>query len=222
MSLREEILKISTNWREILLEILENHPDIEEKYKKEYELFNESLQLYPEKHNIFRCFNYTNIEDTRVIILGQDPYHGEKQAIGLSFGVNENIKQPPSLRNIFKKLENSRTTTTLEWWAKQGVLMLNTALTVREKAPGSHLTWWLPFTKDIISYLNKSEQSKIFVAWGAFAHNQLKDVNTPHHLLVSSHPSPLSCYKKYKNFPSFNDAEPFKEINMRLINPISW
>ena len=222
MTLREEILKISTNWREILLKILDNHPDIEDKYNTEISLFDESLQIYPKKENIFRCFNYTNVETTRVIILGQDPYHGENQAIGLSFGVNENIKQPPSLKNIFKKLENSRTTTTLEWWAKQGVLMLNTALTVRQKTPGSHLSWWLPFTKDIIKHLSDSKQSRIFVAWGAFAHNQLKDVNKHHHLLVSSHPSPLSYFKKYKNFPAFKDAEPFKEINARLINPIIW
>ena len=222
MTLREEILKISTNWREILLKILDNHPDIEDKYNKEINLFDKSLQIYPKKENIFRCFNYTDVEKTRVIILGQDPYHGENQAIGLSFGVNENIKHPPSLRNIFKKLENSRTATTLEWWAQQGVLMLNTALTVRQKTPGSHLSWWLPFTKDIIKYLNDSEQSGIFVAWGAFAHNQLKHANKHHHLLVSSHPSPLSYFKKYKKFPAFKDAEPFKEINARLINPIIW
>ena len=222
MTLEEEILKISTNWREILLEILKKHPEIECNYNKEVSLLNESLQIYPKKENIFRCFNYTNVEDTRVIILGQDPYHGKNQAIGLSFGVEEGMKQPPSLKNIFKKLENSRTTTTLEWWAEQGVLMLNSALTVREKNPGSHLSIWLPFTKDIIAYLNDTEESKIFLAWGAFAHNQLKDVNKHHHLLVSSHPSPLSCYKKYKNYPSFNNTDPFKEINMRLINPIIW
>ena len=222
MTLREEILKISTNWREILLKILENHKDIEDKYNKEYELFNESLQIYPKKENIFRCFNYTDVEDTRVIILGQDPYHGENQAIGLSFGVEEGTKQPPSLKNIFKKLENSRTTTSLEWWAKQGVLMLNTALTVRHKTPGAHLKWWLPFTRDIIKYLNESVRKRIFVAWGAFAHKQLEQIKEHHHLLVSSHPSPLSCYKKYKNFPSFNDADPFKEINSILLEPIIW
>lgn len=222
MTLREEILKISTDWREILLNILENHPEIEKKYNEELSLYGESLQIYPEKHNIFRCFNYTDIKNTRVVILGQDPYHGEKQAIGLSFGVNENAKIPPSLRNIFKKLGNSRTSATLEWWAKQGVLMLNTALTVRHKTPGSHLGWWQPFTKDVIKYLNDSEQSRIFVAWGAFAHKQFEQLKNHHHLLVSSHPSPLSYHKKYKNFPSFKEAEPFKEINKRLIEPIIW
>ena len=222
MTLREEILKISTNWREILLEILEKHPEIECNYNKQLSLFNESLQIYPKRENIFRCFNYTDVENTRVIILGQDPYHGENQATGLSFGVNENMKQPPSLKNIFKKLENPRTTTTLDWWAKQGVLMLNASLTVRHKTPGSHLSWWLPFTRDVIKYLNEKEQSRIFLAWGAFAHKQLEDLKEHHHLLVSSHPSPLSCYKRYKNYPSFNESEPFKEINMRLISSIIW
>ena len=100
--------------------------------------------------------------------------------------------------------------------------MLNAALTVRHKTPGSHLSWWLPFTRDIIKYLNEKEQIRIFVAWGAFAHKQLEGLKDHHHLLVSSHPSPLSCYKRYKNYPSFNESEPFKEINMRLISPITW
>lgn len=222
MSLKDEIAKISTGWREILMKIIEECPDVEEKYQLELNKFQDSLQIYPEKGNIFRCFNYFNPQDTRVIILGQDPYHGPDQAIGLSFGVDEGMKQPPSLKNIFKKLDTPRTKTTLEWWAKQGVLMLNTALTVRHKTPGSHLKWWLPFTKKIINYLNKEEPSKIFVAWGAFAHNLLKDVGEKHHLIVSSHPSPLSYSRKYGNYPSFKDSEPFKNINTRLIKPIDW
>ena len=222
MSLKDEIAKISTGWREILMKIIEECPDVEEKYQLELNKFQDSLQIYPEKGNIFRCFNYFNPKDTRVIILGQDPYHGPDQAIGLSFGVDEGMKQPPSLKNIFKKLDTPRTKTTLEWWAKQGVLMLNTALTVRHKTPGSHLKWWLPFTKKIINYLNKEESSKIFVAWGAFAHNLLKDVGEIHHLIVSSHPSPLSYSRKYGNYPSFKESEPFKNINTKLIKPIDW
>ena len=183
----------------------------------------ESLQIYPKKENIFRCFNYTDVEDTRVIILGQDPYHGENQAIGLSFGVEEGTKQPPSLKNIFKKLENSRTTSSLEWWAKQGVLMLNTALTVRHKTPGAHLKWWLPFTRDIIKYLNEREQSRIFVAWGAFAYDKLKLIDKEkHNLIVTSHPSPLSNYKKFKEYPAFKGSKIFSNINKILVNKIDF
>jgi len=217
MLLRNEISKITTSWREILLKLLDECPELEKNYQ-----LCDSLQTCPKKENIFRCFNYFNANDTRVIILGQDPYHGPEQAIGLSFGVKDEIKKPPSLRNIFKKLENPQTTTTLEHWAKQGVLMLNTALTVRQKAPASHLKWWLPFTKKIIEYLSTGEQRMIFVAWGAFAYNLLKDIGEKHYLIVSSHPSPLSYSRKYGIFPSFKESEPFKEINSNLIKGINW
>ena len=222
MTLREQIQNISTNWRDILLKILDECPTLEETYHLNNEKYKEDLPTYPEIHNIFRCFNYFNVEDTKVIILGQDPYHGPGQAIGLSFGVNDDMPAPPSLKNIFKKLENPRTTKSLEWWAKQGVLMLNASLTVRHKTPASHMKIWMPFTKKIIEVLNNSLKSTIFVAWGAFAHNLLKDVKSHHHLLVSSHPSPLSFSRKYKKYPSFKESQPFKDINMHLIHPIIW
>tara|TARA_Y100000996_G_scaffold291516_1_gene230447 strand:+ start:2145 stop:2810 length:666 start_codon:yes stop_codon:yes gene_type:complete len=221
MSLREEIGNITTGWRDVLLDILEKHPDIEYKYTAEIETFGESLPIYPERHNIFRCFNYFEPEETRVVILGQDPYHGPGQAIGLSFGVNENVKMPPSLRNIYKKLgENSKTSTTLEHWAKQGILMLNAALTVRHKTPASHMKMWLPFTKDIIRYV--SELNIIFVVWGAFAHGLVQDVGENAVLLVSSHPSPLSYSRKYRNYPAFKETDPFKRINEILDIDIEW
>ena len=230
MALREQIQKISTNWREILLKILDDCPTLEETYHLNNEKYKKELPTYPELHNIFRCFNYFNVEETKVVILGQDPYHGPGQAIGLSFGVNDDFSEPepepepfpPSLKNIFKKIENPRTTKSLEWWAKQGVLMLNASLTVRHKTPASYMKMWRPFTKKVIEILNNSLKSTIFVAWGAFAHNLLKDVDKRHHLLVSSHPSPLSYSRKYKEFPAFKDSQPFKDINMRLIHPIIW
>ena len=219
MALRERIHNISTNWREILLKILDKCPLLEENYNLNIKTGDD---IYPESQNIFRCFNYFNVEDTKVIILGQDPYHGPGQAIGLSFGVNENMPSPPSLKNIFKIIENPKTTKNLEYWAKQGLLMLNSSLTVKHKKPASHMKIWEPFTKKLIEFINNTLHSTVFVAWGAFAHKLLKDTDSRHHLLISSHPSPLSYSRKYKDFPAFKDSDIFKKINEYVCKPIIW
>ena len=226
MSLTNEISKLTTKWRPILQKLIENNPDIDSFYDIEVDTYKDMLPIYPPKDQVFRCFNYFNPEETKVVILGQDPYHGPNQAIGLSFGVNESIKVPPSLRNIQNKLYenygNYKTTTTLEHWATQGVLMLNTALTVRHRTPLSHMKIWLPFTKALIEYLKQQNTSIVFVAWGAFAHRLLGDVGEKHHLIVSSHPSPLSVSRKYKSYPSFKESMVFQEINSKLRKEISW
>ncbi len=222
MSLRSQIGLIKTNWRENLLKILDECPNLEENYQLNSEKYKDLLPTYPELNNIFRCFNYFNIEDTKLVILGQDPYHGENQAIGLCFGVNNGSRLPPSLKNIFKKLNNAKTDSSLESWAKQGVLMLNASLTVRHKTPASYMKMWLPFTKKIIEKLNKDCDFIVFVAWGAFAYNLLKEVNDKHSLIVSSHPSPLSYSRKFKNFPSFKESDTFNIINSKLNKPIIW
>ena len=219
MALRELIHNISTNWREILLKILDKCPLLEENYNLNIKTGDD---IYPESQNIFRCFNYFNVEDTKVIILGQDPYHGPGQAIGLSFGVNENMPSPQSLKNIFKIIENPKTTKSLEYWAKQGVLMLNSSLTVKHKTPASHMKIWEPFTKKLIEFINNTLHTTVFVAWGAFAHKLLKDTDSRHHLLISSHPSPLSYSRKYKDFPAFKDSDIFKKINEYVCKPIIW
>ena len=200
------------------------------KYNNKYETKNKSLNnildslknsqfnIYPKVENIFKCFEYFESNETKVLILGQDPYHGLNQATGLCFGINENLIIPPSLKNIIKELKNDLNITlnnnSLENWAQQKILMLNASLTVIEKKPNSQATLWSDFTDFIIDELNKNEEPIIFVAWGAFAHNKLKNIDTSKHsLIVSSHPSPLSVYKKYKTFPSFQDSKPFSQIN---------
>ena len=200
------------------------------KYNNKYETKNKSLNnildslknsqfnIYPKTENIFKCFEYFESNETKVLILGQDPYHGPNQATGLCFGINENITIPPSLKNIIKELNNDLTinftNNSLENWAQQNILMLNASLTVIEKKPNSQATLWSNFTDFIIEELNKNEEPIIFVAWGAFAHNKLKNIDTSkHYLIVLSHPSPLSVYKKYKIFPAFQNSKPFSQIN---------
>lgn len=225
MSITDSAQKISTDWREIICEILKSYPTIDDWYETECDKFKDILHIYPRQEHIFRCFNYFNIHETKVVILGQDPYHGPEQAIGLCFGVNNTQKIPPSLRNILKKLHsNNKFDTTLEGWAKQGVLMLNASLTVRQKSPASHMKIWKKITSKIIQKINDECTNVIFVAWGAFAHNiYTKTVNPyKHHIIVSSHPSPLSFSKKYKTFQSFKESKPFEEINQLLQTPINW
>lgn len=179
-----------------------------------------NIEIFPKRENIFRCLNYFEFNETRVVILGQDPYHGKNQATGLCFGVN--TRPPPSLKNIAKELKNDLNINlndyTLEKWAKQKILLLNSALTVLENKPGSHIKLWHKFTDTIVNKLNENNNSIIFVAWGAFAYNKLKFINTEKHsLIVSSHPSPLSVYKKFKEFPAFDGSNPFSKINNILL-----
>jgi len=228
MSLTTEASKLSTLWSPVILNLLEKYSTIGSTYSDEVEKYRDILPVYPPQQNIFRCFNYFDPQQTKVVILGQDPYHGPNQAIGLSFGVEDTIKQPPSLKNIMKKLKEEystfQTSSTLEHWAKQGILMLNAALTVRQKSPTSHMKLWLEFTGEVIKYLNDTCENVVFVAWGAFAHQLLeKYVNLDrHHLVTSSHPSPLGAYRKYKSHPSFNESKPFSRINELLEVPINW
>tara|TARA_B100001093_G_C26816541_1_gene1009990 strand:+ start:658 stop:1317 length:660 start_codon:yes stop_codon:yes gene_type:complete len=170
--------------------------------------------------NYFKCFDYCDIDKIKVVIIGQDPYHGVNQATGLCFAIQENIKIPPSLKNIKKELLNDLnielTDHTLVKWAKQGVLLINSAFSVLQGKPGVHISIWKNFTDHIISSLNK-QNGIVFVAWGSFAYDKLKFIDTnKHRLFVSSHPSPLSCYKNFKNFPSFNNSRPFTKINNLL------
>lgn len=176
--------------------------------------------IYPKIDKLFKCFEYFDIENTKIVILGQDPYHTQNIATGLCFGIdlNNSTHIPPSIKNINKELKNDLDIElndyTLNNWAKQGILLLNTSLSVIENNPGSHIKLWNNFTKYIIEELNNCEHSIIFVSWGAFSYNKLKNIDTTKHtLLVSSHPSPLSVYKKFKEFPAFYGSKPFSKIN---------
>lgn len=176
------------------------------------------LEVFPEDDKIFKCFEYFNLLKTKVVILGQDPYHGKNQATGLAFGIDNSCPKQPSLKNIEKELLSDLniklTDQTLEKWAKQDILLINSSLTVIQGKPGSDISLWSNFTSKIIEYINLNCKSVIFVAWGAFAHNKLKNINIKkHNLIISSHPSPLSCFKNYKQYPSFIGSKPFSKIN---------
>lgn len=221
MSLKEIAMEIKTNWREIIIKILDLNPQIQDSYDKECAINNEISPIYPKKEKIFRCFNYFNIEDTKVVLLAQDPYHGPNQATGLCFGVEPTERRPPSLRNIMKKLTDPECDSTLEHWAKQGILMLNSSLTVRHKMAGSHMKIWKKFTDSIIAHLSATARNVIFVAWGSFALKKYSEIKPRryergHQLLICSHPSPLSYTRPLKIYPSFAEFNTFLRINMLL------
>lgn len=190
-----------TNWKVLIDNYQKDKEHDLSKYPKEG-------NIYPKKENIFRCFEFFNIEDTKIVILGQDPYHTKDQATGLAFECND-TKDQPSLRNI-KKLLNNKDKIDFEKWAKKGVLLLNCALTVEEGKAGSHMKFWLPFTKFIIDYLEKNTKC-IFICWGSFSKKICEGIDKDR-LLISSHPSPLSATKKLGDYPSFNDSKVFEKI----------
>ena len=241
MSVKQQIESIPNKWRDIIISypgieiICQEIDTIYSEYQQKKSEEEVVLNIFPEKKNIFRCFHYQPPEAIKVVMIGQDPYHGEGQATGLCFGVNSECKIPPSLRNINKELINDIghgiSDSTLENWAKQGVLLINSALTVREHCPASHAKIWKLFTEYIFTYLNLHTENKIFVAWGAFAYNCLfnkkQTLDTEKHkLIVSSHPSPLSANKQFKTFRKFVDSKPFTAINKTLtemeIQVILW
>lgn len=183
-------------------------------------------QVFPPYENIFDALRFTDYDDVKVVILGQDPYHGLGEAHGLSFSVHEGIPMPPSLQNIFKELESDlgikRSCSDLTDWAKQGVLLLNSIMTVEKDKPLSHKDkGWEIFTDDIIKYLNNREKPVIFLLWGSFARSKKALItNKQHYIIESVHPSPLSAYR------GFFGSKPFSKINSILkknnIEEIKW
>ena len=207
---------------------------LEEEYKKEYfrnlvnfvnEVYNKEV-VFPPKSEILRALSLTSYKDTKVVILGQDPYHGIGEANGLSFSVNDGVKLPPSLKNIFKELYDdlgiSISSGDLSSWAKEGVLLLNTVLTVKKDTPASHKDkGWEIFTDSIIRKLNEKEEPIVFILWGNFAKSKSVFITNPKHLVISSsHHSPFSC--RY----GFFGSKPFSRTNNFLISngikPINW
>jgi len=168
---------------------------------------------YPEYKNIFNALRYTDYDEVKVVILGQDPYHGENEAHGLSFSVLEGVKRPPSLNNIFKELYNDlgilRTNNNLTDWAKQGVLLLNAILSVEKDTPLAHKgKGWEIFTDNIIRYLNEREKPMVFILWGSYARSKKELItNKNHYIIESAHPSPLSASR------GFFGSKPFSKTN---------
>ena len=173
-------------------------------------------KIYPPMNDIFNALKYTSYEDARVVILGQDPYHGEGQAHGLCFSVKEGIPFPPSLKNIFKELNDSLgiaipTSGELVGWAKQGVLLLNTTLTVREGLPQSHKgRGWEILTDRIIELMNEKERPVVFMLWGGNARAKKALITNKHHLVLEcAHPSPLSAYAGFFGSNHFAKANEY-------------
>lgn len=177
-------------------------------------------QVFPAKQNVFRAFELTSLAQTRVVILGQDPYHGEGQADGLSFSVPDGVAPPPSLRNIFKELETDlgvRERTDLSDWAQSGVLLLNSVLTVSAGQANSHQgRIWEALTDAVISLVGRRTELTVFILWGKFAQKKKALIGPGHVILESVHPSPLSAYR------GFFGSRPFSKANTFLENPIDW
>lgn len=174
----------------------------------------ENETIFPPEEDVFSAFSYTPYDKVRVLVLGQDPYHGAKQAHGLSFSVLPGIKTPPSLRNMYKELQSDLgcdipNNGYLVPWAEQGVMMLNAVLTVRQAQPNSHKSkGWEKFTDQVIRTVNEKEDPVIFVLWGGYAKKKAKLITNEHHeIYTSAHPSPLSA----KN--GFFGSKPFSHIN---------
>lgn len=209
--------------------------ELKEEYKKEYftELMNfvkeeyKNKIIYPKQNEVFNAFRYTDFDNVKVVILGQDPYHGPNQAEGLSFSVSDDVLKPPSLKNIFKELESDLGIpfpkhNSLKPWTKQGVLLLNAVLTVEEHKPASHKgKGWEIFTDDVIEILNKREKPIVFILWGAFARSKKNLItNKQHYIIESAHPSPFSARN------GFFGSKPFSKTNKFLrekgLEEIEW
>lgn len=173
--------------------------------------------IYPKQEDLFACFKPCPYEDLKVVIIGQDPYHQPNQAHGLAFSVNKGIKLPPSLKNIYKELENDLGIEPcnhgyLLKWAQQGVFLMNTIMSVEEGKPLSHQNkGWEQFTNHLISYLNERDKGLVFILWGKNAIDKQKLITNPQHKIISGpHPSPLSAYR------GFFGSKPFSQCNEYL------
>lgn len=191
--------------------------------KREYA----TQRVYPPMHDIFNALKYTSFADTKVVIIGQDPYHGAGQAHGLCFSVKAGVTPPPSLRNMFKELQTdvgkpTPPTGELTDWARQGVLLLNTVLTVREGQPTSHKDiGWEQFTDRVIAQLDRKQTPVVFLLWGAHAQRKAQIIQNPiHYKLATVHPSPLSASRGFFGCHHFSKANAILEQNG--LSPINW
>ena len=218
-------VKIEKSWKKVL----------NNEFKKEY--FNSLISflkdeyknkiIYPPGRRIFSSFNFCPFDKVKVVIIGQDPYHGINQANGLCFSVNKEVKIPPSLFNIFKELKydigiDIPKDGNLERWAIQGVLLLNSILTVRKNCPGSHSNkGWENFTDEVISILSKNKNNLVFLLWGNYAKSKLKIIDQNNHfILTSSHPSPFSANNGF--FNSFHFSQTNSYLKKNKIKEIKW
>lgn len=218
-------VKIEKSWKKKLSEEFDKEyfKNLTEFVRTEYL----TTTVYPHPKNIFAAFELTPFGSVKVVILGQDPYHGIGQAHGLCFSVNDGVPPPPSLQNIYKELESDLgikkgKNGNLTDWAKQGVLLLNATLTVKARSAGSHQgRGWEEFTDAVIHKLTEEKENLVFILWGSYAQKKGAFIDTEKHLVIkSAHPSPLSAYR------GFFGSKPFSKTNLYLtdhnISPINW
>jgi len=218
-------IKIADSWK----------GKLKKEFEKEY--FNDLIQfvrkeyttgtVYPPGKEIFRAFDSCSFEDVKVVIIGQDPYHGEGQANGLCFSVRDGIRQPPSLQNIFKEIRNDLgkpipVSGDLERWARQGVLLLNATLTVRSSSPGSHQNkGWETFTDAVIKNISDEKSNVVFLLWGAYAQKKGEVIDRSKHLvLMSAHPSPFSADRGFFGCKHFSKANEY--LKSKGLKEIDW
>ena len=219
------MVNIGNSWDEML----------EGEFQKEYYLKLRAFlareyktrTVYPDMYDIFNALRYTSYEDVKAVIIGQDPYHGPGQAHGLSFSVKKGIEQPPSLKNIFKEIQDDLGIVPpnhgeLIKWAQQGVLLLNAVLTVRAGEANSHKGMgWEHFTDKVITLLNQRQQPMVFLLWGANARQKKQLITNPNHkILETVHPSPLSAYNGFFGCRHFSAANEFLKASGQ--SPIDW
>lgn len=219
-------VKIEESWKKVLAGEFDQpyFLKLAQFVKSQYQ----SATIYPPPKFIFRAFELTPFDSVKVVILGQDPYHGAGQANGLCFAVNQGVRLPPSVQNIYKEIESDLGKKTqfpngdLEEWARQGVLLLNATLTVRASTPGSHQNiGWEQFTDSVVKTLSDQKEHLVFILWGAYAQKKGVVIDQSKHLVIRSpHPSPFSAYS------GFFGSKPFSQCNNYLSlfgeDPIDW
>ena len=219
------MIKLGGGWDELLAPLFndERYLKIREFLKREYSEF----VIYPDMYDLFTCVRYTPLDDIKAVILGQDPYHEPNQAHGLCFSVKKGVKLPPSLVNIYKEIQddlgiNEPDRGDLTKWAKEGILLLNTSLTVREHLANSHSKCgWAWFTDSVIKLVSENTENVVFILWGGNARSKTRLIDQSKHLILqSAHPSPLSA------FNGFFGSKPFSKTNAYLKahnkQPIDW
>ncbi|MBN1253623.1 MAG: uracil-DNA glycosylase [Bacteroidales bacterium] len=218
-------IKIEDSWKKLLEDEFEKDyfKNLVEFVKSEYK----TQSIYPPGNKIFNAFDFCHLDNLKVVILGQDPYHGKGQANGLCFSVRNGIKKPPSLVNIFKEIKDDLgleipESGNLERWAKQGILLLNATLTVRASSPGSHQNkGWEIFTDSLIKKISEQKKDIVFLLWGAYAQKKEELINSSkHYILKSAHPSPFSAHRGFLGNKHFSMTNDF--LNKKNIEKISW
>lgn len=223
----EDIIKetVTTDWKDILL--AQDLSKINEFLTKDFEMFKGIIDIYPPQNLIFNAFNHFNFSELKIVLIGQDPYINPGEAMGMCFSVPADCGLPPSLKNIYKEIESDigtnmkNRTGDLTGWAKQGILLLNSALTVRQGKSNSHQDIWMNYTNGIIEYISQKNNDIIFILWGNNAKSKKKYIDSKKHFIIEGvHPSPLSAAR------GFFGCKHFSKCNQILSNlkkkPINW